>query len=121
MEIEGRKITDIGMFQTGKATKNSGLLILVTVAFATILFFLDTGYTVLLSFILLVIVSLSIALTNILVGVRSTSRDLKEGEVQEVIVLRYNEKTDYIKYVAFLSSDNESPGEDTSPNEQERA
>jgi len=106
MGTEGRKITNIGLFQTGKGVRITGISILAVglcmVVFACVQFFVGDIFTLILLLAVGIYLVL-IGITNIIVVSKLRSKDFTKGEAVEIIVLDGMDK--HTKYVAFVESD----------------
>ena len=109
MEINGRNITNVGIFQTGKGMMIVGAYFIIIsiclIAVACVqIFFGDTLVAIPLlaaaGFLLFV------AISNIIVVSRLKSRNFTEGKTCEITVLDSVDK--HTKYVAFIGSDGRS-------------
>ena len=106
MEINGRRIANVGIFQTTKGAMIGGTYFLFTFLLMTVIavaqFF--AGDTLMFILLLLVGVMLAFAgVSNIVICLRMKSEDFTKGETCEILVLEGTDR--YTKYVAFVEPD----------------
>ena len=112
MEIRGRKVTDVGLFQSRKGIKSSGTSILVcalSALFLTCFHFYISGIDLIaIPFLIITALLIIIAVTNMNMSSKLSSKDFNDGEMREIIISDGVDKE--TKYVAFLAAGRECPG-----------
>ena len=110
MGAEGRKITNTGLFQSGKGVRVIGIyfilmsLCLITVACVQ---FFAGDLLVAIPLLAVAVFLIFIGISNIIVVSRLRSKDFTNGEAREIIVL--DGLDEHTKYVAFVEPDGKCP------------
>ena len=110
MEINGRKVKETGLFQSGKGLRQSGAALLcfgIITMQAILLMSLKANmyWDVAASLAFVGILLMLLGVSNIVIGSRIASKEYQGGELQESYAVKLSDRDKVSKYVAFVESE----------------